>query len=137
MQEVGENSGDLHDLCSKVLERSTRQTAHRWVAANNFDHSCNTCEQIADFVSPPGSKFSDCGQALSTRHLIAVLAFHLLSAHVQLLNHMVEDRTEVPDLVIAISKTYRYIEVPISKTDDLVPKVRNRKLQIVANIGRG
>jgi hypothetical protein len=66
-----------------------------------------------------------------------VLTFHRLSAPAQLLNHMVEDTTEVPDLVIAIPKAYRDIEVPFSDAHNLALKFRHHKAQIVAALGCG
>jgi hypothetical protein len=135
LQEVGENAVNLTDLCSKVLERSTRQTVHRWVAANNFDHPCNGRKQIADFVSTAGGKFPDCGQAFRTRHLLAMLTFHRLTAPVQLLNHMVEDTTEVPNFVIATPKVYPDIEVPFAETDNLALKFRHHGSRRPTEVG--
>jgi hypothetical protein len=62
--------------------------------------------------------------------------FHSFSALSQLLNHMVEDTTEVSDFVIAIPKAYRNIEVAFSYTHNLVLEFRHHKAQIVADFGR-
>ncbi len=88
-------------------------------------------------MSPPGSEFSDCGQSFRTRHLGAVQMFHTLLALSQLLNHMVEFATEVPDFANAIAEPYRRIEVAFSNLYNLALKFRHDSLQIVANLGRG
>ena len=66
-----------------------------------------------------------------------MLTFHLLSAPVRLLNHMVEDTAEVSDLVTAIPKLYRDIEVPFSETDNLALEFCHHETQIVAAVGCG
>jgi hypothetical protein len=45
--------------------------------------------------------------------------------------------TEVPDFVIAMGKAYRDIEVPFSEADNLVPKFRHNKPQILVTFGYG
>jgi hypothetical protein len=66
-----------------------------------------------------------------------VRVFHSFSALSQLLHHVVEGTTEVPDFVIAMGKAYRDIEVPFSEADNLVPKFRHDNLQIITTVSYG
>jgi hypothetical protein len=82
-------------------------------------------------VSPSTSKFPDCGQTFCTRHLGATQEFHSRSALSQLLNHMVEVTTEIPDFVIAIRKTYRDIEVAFAHAHNPASQFGHNSLQVI------
>jgi hypothetical protein len=88
-------------------------------------------------MGKPGSKFSDCGQAFRTRHLLVVQPRHFFSAFAQLLNHLVEASSEVTDFVCAIGKAYPDIEVSFSDAHNLVLQFHPDKPEIIATICRG
>jgi hypothetical protein len=61
--------------------------------------------------------------------------FHRLSAHLQLLDHMVEAAPQFTDFVIPSRKTYRDIKVAFCNTGHLGLKFRHNKPQIVVTFG--
>jgi hypothetical protein len=88
-------------------------------------------------MGEPCSEFSKRSQMFRTRHLGAVLPFHLFSALAQLLDHVVEATTEVTDFVVAIGKAYGDIEVTFSNAHNLVLKFQRNRSQIVAAFSCG
>jgi hypothetical protein len=57
--------------------------------------------------------------------------FHSFSALSQLLNHMVEVTTEIPDFVIAIRETHRDIEVAFADAHNPAPQFGHNSLQVI------
>src|ERR1700722_12471059 len=127
-QKIRDNAVDLRDFKTNIFDDRAGGARRGQIATDNFDHSRDASQRIANFVSQARRQFPESGEVFGARHLSAMESIDLVAALPQLLHHMVEIAAEISDLVIATREADSDIQIAVTHLPNLLLQFHHRPL---------
>ncbi len=97
----------------------------RQVAADDFNHSGDSRQGIADLVGQPGRQLAQGGEVLGARHLGLMQALDLFAAGLELRHHVVEVAAQIANFVVALGEADGNVHVAQAHARDLVLQLQH------------
>ena len=105
VEQLGQDVLDMQDLLLDILQNVPTRAVRWEVAADDFNHTGNSRQRVANFMGQASGQFAQGSQVLGTRHLRAVQPFNFLPAGDKLSYHVVKVPAELADFVLSNGKS--------------------------------